>query len=557
MMSYLADLIASSPLLLLFFVTGLGYLLGNIKVAGFSLGPAAVLFTGMLFGALDPRFRIPDLIYVLGLILFVYTIGLQSGPTFFASFGRRAIRANAFGLAAIVVAAGLCYAAWKLFSLDGASIVGVFSGSLTNTPSLAASVEAIKAVLQGTDTSPADVITKSNAPVVGYGISYPFGVIGVLLGFQVFDKYWKKNRLQDDWTSAADPGESPEGPIGARTYRVVNPGIIGKSVSDVFSLDRDKGFVLSRMRRGKDTSLVYKDTVFQPGDLVVAVGNDRAHQRAHELFGEESPIDIRAGSQEFDYRRIDVSDKKVIGKTIGELNLQSMLDATITRIRRGDTDFVPSGSTVLERGDRIRVLTWTGNVERVARFFGDSIRGSSETDFLSLSLGIVLGVLLGMVPLHLPGGTVFTLGFAGGPLIVGLVLGRFQRSGSITWTMPFSANLTLRQVGLVLFLAGIGTKAGDGLLRTLEQGGWEMLAVGAVVTSVVTVMTLLLGVRLLKFSLPAVMGLMSGIQTQPACLAFANERYSSNAPNVWYASVYPLSMIAKIVLAQLLVGRML
>jgi putative transport protein len=162
-----------------------------------------------------------------------------------------------------------------------------------------------------------------------------------------------------------------------------------------------------------------------------------------------------------------------------------------------------------------------------------------------------------MMPIALPGGATFTLGFAGGPLIVGLLLGRIQRSGPITWTMPFSVNLTLRQVGLVLFLAGIGTKAGDGFLQTLTRGGWKLMAVGGVVTGVETLVVLLLGARILKLTFPAAMGLMAGIQTQPACLAYANDHVTSNEPNVWYASVYPASMIAKIILAQLLVGRLL
>jgi putative transport protein len=305
------------------------------------------------------------------------------------------------------------------------------------------------------------------------------------------------------------------------------------------------------------TSLVYGDTVFERDDLVVAVGTEAGQARALKLFGKESPRDIHTENQEFDFRRIEVSSRSVVGKAISDLNVQELLDATITRIRRGDVDFVPSGSTVLERGDRIRVITWAGNVERVARFFGDSVRASSETDFLSLSLGLVLGVLLGMIPLPLPGGATFTFGFAGGPLIVGLILGRVQRTGPILWGMPFSVNVTLRQVGLVLFLAGVGTKAGDGFLRVIEGGGWLLLAVGAVITTTVTVAALLIAVRGLRLSYAAAMGLMSGIQTQPACLAYAAEQTGGDAPNVWYAAVYPVSMIVKIVLAQILVTWML
>jgi putative transport protein len=553
----LISFLASSPLVLLFAVVGVGYLLGSVRIAGFSLGPAAVLFTGIFFGALDPRLRIPDLIYVLGLVLFVYTIGLQAGPTFFVSFGPRALKANILSLSVVLFAAVLSYAAYRVVPLDGLSTVGMFCGALTNTPALAASIDAIKNAVSASPEGTNNV-TALSAPVIGYSVSYPFGVIGVLLGFHVIGKLWLTRKAPAGQGGAAESGSQEKGlPIQVRTFEVVNAEATGKNIAELLSREENRGFVLSRLRRGGETSLVYSDTVLQPGDLVAAVGTSPAINRARALFGKESEHDIHTENQEFDLRRIEVSDKRVVGKSIGELNLQEMLDATITRIRRGDVDLVPSSDTVLERGDRVRVLTWAGNIDRLRKFFGDSIRSSSETDFLSLSLGLVLGVLLGMVPLPLPGGSKFTLGFAGGPLIAGLVLGNFIRTGPIVWGMPFSVNVTLRQVGLVLFLAGIGTKAGDGFLQTVRNGGWEVMIAGAVVTASVTAVTLVLGVKVLRLSLPAAMGLMSGIQTQPACLAYANERATSNAPDLWYASVYPISMISKIILAQVLVTQLI
>ena len=549
------DFLASSPLLLLFTVIGVGWLAGSIRVFGFSLGPAAVLFVGIVFGSLDPRLRIPELLYVLGLVLFVYTIGLQSGPSFFSSFGKRALRANIFAFGAILLAAALAYSGAKLFGLDGLSMVGVFCGALTNTPALAASIEAIRGAPGGAALAGLDMQLRTSAPVIGYSVAYPFGVIGVLLAFHLAGKL-----NTGAWGKASEPGgstgETP-GPLYGRTYRVVNPGVFGKTVASLLGEGSRHGFVLSRVRHGEETSLVYAGTMLARDDLVVAVGNTAAHERARILFGEESNLEIQTENKEFDFRRIDVSDKRVIGRTVRELNIQNLLDATITRVRRGDVDFVPTGETILERGDRVRVLTWAGNLDRVARFLGDSVRSGSEADFLSLSVGLVMGFLLGIAPLPLPGGGTFTLGFAGGPLIAGLLLGRLQRSGPITWGIPFSVNLTLRQAGLVLFLAGIGTKAGDGFVGTVEQGGWVLMAAGAGITVVTTLLVLIAGSRFLRLSYPSVMGLMSGIQTQPACLAYANEHGGADAPNVWYASVYPVSMIAKIVLVQLLVSRLM
>ncbi len=547
-MTMVFDSLAESPLLLLFAVIGIGSLVGSIRVAGFSLGPAGVLFTGIFLGSMDHRLRIPELVYVLGLVLFVYTIGIQSGPTFFASFGKRAFRANVFSFGAVLLAALLAAAGQRAFGLDGPTMVGVFCGSLTNTPALAASIEVIR---QGAGAA-ADIQARISAPVVGYSVAYPFGVIGVLAGLFLFGKMRAARGRE---TPARDTGEgAPAGPIAARTFRVVNPGVTGKTVSAILGDGAGQGLVLSRMRRGATTTLVYPETTFQQGDLVVGVGDASALERARMLFGEESPIAIQTENREFDFRRIEISDKKVVGKAIADLNLQRLLDATITRIRRGDADFVPTADTVLERGDRVRVLTWSGNIDRVARFLGDSVRSSSEADFLSLSAGLVAGVLLGIAPLPLPGGGTFSLGFAGGPLIVGLILGRIQHSGPVNWGMPYGVNLTLRQLGLVLFLAGIGTKAGDGFLRTVAEGGWMYMGAGAAITAVITVFVLFLGARVLRLPSAAVMGLLSGIQTQPACLAYANEQSGSDVPNVWYASVYPVSMISKIILAQVLVG---
>ena len=254
------------------------------------------------------------------------------------------------------------------------------------------------------------------------------------------------------------------------------------------------------------------------------------------LFGEQSREHLPEESGRITYRRIFVSNKNVIGKTIRELELHTLFDATITRLRRGDVDFVPSLDTILESGDRIRVVSRRENIETISKFFGDSIRSISETDFLSLSLGVVLGVFLGMLAFPLPNGTGFRLGFAGGPL---------------------TANLVIRQVGLVFFLAAIGTKAGPGFGETFRTGGWTLIAAGALITSMVAVTAILVGYKLFKLPMSAVMGVVSGMHTQPACLAYANQHASNEIPNVWYAAVYPASMITKIILAQLIVSMLL
>jgi putative transport protein len=248
-----------------------------------------------------------------------------------------------------------------------------------------------------------------------------------------------------------------------------------------------------------------------------------------------------------------VSDKSVVGKTIRDLDVQNRLAATITRLRRGDIDVVPTPDTRLELGDRVRVLTRRDNFAAVSQFFGDSIRGTAEADFGSVALGMVLGVMVGMMPIPLPGGTTVRLGFAGGPLVVALVLGKLEHTGRINWTLPVSANLTLRNIGLLLFLAGVGTRAGYGFAETMRTTGPQLILAGAAITLAVTVTTMVIGYKALKIPFDVLMGIEAGLQTQPACLAFASNLAKTDAPNLGYASVFPAAMIAKIVLAQLLV----
>jgi putative transport protein len=547
-----ADVFAANPILLLFSVIGLGYLLGSIRILGFNLGVAAVLFVGIAFGAIDERLALPDYIYVIGLVLFVYAIGLQSGTGFFSSFRKRGLRLNAVAVAILCAGAGLAVILKTTMGLSAPSVAGLFCGALTNTPALAATVETIKN-MKG--AMPPDALKLSlESPVVTYGLAYPFGVLGVILWFFVFTKLFRVDFAKEE---AARLRESGAATILSRTFRVTNPALAGKSAAEALGYLGDPGFVLSRIQKGDAISVVVPATVLAAGDLVVAVGGPEALERARVLFGEESAAHLPETAGQIAYRRLFVSNKSVIGKSIRELELHKLFDATITRLRRGDVDFVPSLDTILESGDRIRVVANREKLEAISKFFGDSIRSISETDFLSLSLGVVLGVFLGMIAFPLPNGMVFRLGFAGGPLIVGLILGKLERTGPIVWGLPYTANLVIRQVGLVFFLAAIGTKAGPGFGATFKTGGWGLIAAGAALTSFVAVAAIVAGYRFFKLPMSAVMGVVSGMHTQPACLAYANQQAPNELPNIWYAAVYPASMIAKIILAQIIVSILL
>ena len=545
----LINLLAENPLLLLFAVIGLGYLAGSLKIAGFKLGVAAVLFVGIAVGALDPRLALPEHIHVLGLVLFVYAVGLDSGPGFFASFNKRGLRINLAAVSILTAGGILTALVSRLFGFSAATTAGLFCGSFTNTPALAATVETVKGL--SANLPAAAQSANAASPVVAYSLAYPFGVLGVILWFFLFSKLLHAPFRPEKSDMGA---EREAGVIFSRTFRITNPGVAGRTVNEALALAPGRTFSLSRIMKGDRLDVIRPDSVLEPGDLVVAVGTSAALEQALVLFGEVSPRNLAEEIGAITSRRLFVSSRESVGKAVGDLGLEERFNATITRLRRGDVEFVPTRRTILELGDRIRVVAFRDRLAEVTRFFGDSLHSIAETDFLSLSLGIVLGVFVGLIPIPLPGGLKVKLGFAGGPLIVALVLGRLQRTGPIRWVVPTSANLVLRQTGLVFFLAGIGTRAGYSFLTTIKGGGLTILAGGVIVTSAATAAALFLALRSFRLPMPAAMGMISGLQTQPACLAYANQQSGGDQPNVWYATVYPAAMVTKILVAQVIVS---
>jgi putative transport protein len=542
-MNTVISALSEYPILTLFAVIGLGYLAGELNLFGFRLGVSGVLFVGLAAGAIAPAAALPEVVPALGLIVFVYTIGIQSGPEFFRSFRARGYRDSLLAVGVLVWGAAISFAFAVPLGLSGPRAAGLYCGALTNTPALAAARESVREQARAQGLPPERVQLLGGQPVVAYGLAYPIGVIGVLLSFHLLGRLWGFE---------PKPGtETPE--ITVRDFVVKNPGIAGRTVGDILRLHKDLGFVISRIRHDGTTTIARSDTVLGEGDIVAVVGEEDALERAQQIFGEPSEARIELDRSELDYRRVFISSKEVVGKRIRDLKLQDRLSATITRLRRGDVELVPAPDTRLEFGDQARVLTRRENFAAVAHFLGDSIKGTAETDFGSVALGMVLGVMVGMFPIPLPGGGVVRLGLAGGPLLVALVLGKLERTGRVTWNIPISANLTLRQIGLLLFLAGVGTRAGIGFADTLRENGLQLILAGAGVTFGVALVTLIVGYKVFKIPFDFLMGVLSGIQTQPACLAFANDYAKSDAPNAGYASVYPFAMIAKIVLAQLLV----
>lgn len=531
------QLLRDSPLLVLFLVAATGYLVGKIEVAGFSLGVAAVLFAGLALGAVDPRLALPEILQAFGLVVFVYGIGISSGPGFFSSFRRRGLRDNAATLGLLVAGAALTAGLSSALGLSGATAAGTFAGALTNTPALASVLESMQRT--------GDVTTR-DAAAVAYSVTYPMGVIGVIAAL------WIAQRVGRAGEADASPSERARS-LDNVTVRVTRPFPTVTAASQAM---REAGLsiLFGRMKRGEDVRLATDRSPLERDDLVTLVGRAEDLGRAASMLGEPSGDRLDLDRHVLDFRRMFVSTPEVTEQPLGALRLPERFGAIVTRIRRGDVDLLPAAETSLELGDRVRVVAPRERMADIAKFFGDSYKTLAEIDVITFGVGVALGLLVGAIPIPLPGGASFRLGIAGGPLVVGLVLGRLGRTGGLVWTLPYSANLTLRQLGLVLFLAGVGTRSGNAFVTTLQHGGVIIFVAGAVVSCTVATTMLVVGRTVLRIPMPMLAGIVAGVHTQPAVLAFAAQQTKSDQPNVGYASVYPLATIAKIVLAQLLLA---
>lgn len=544
----LITFLSEQPLLLLFLVAAIGYLLGNIKIRGSSLGIAAVLFAGLAFGALDERLKLPEILYQGGLILFVYCIGISSGRAFFRALRSGGLRANLLVMTMLALAAALATVIHTLAALTPAQTAGLYAGSLTNTPALAAILEMVKR------TAPDALQERLLAePVVGYSIAYPVGVLGMILAIGLAQRWWRPDYSAEarQLRNLGAAGEE----LVTRTARITNAEVAGKTVEAVLRL-RSWRIILTRHKRDGVITLAQGSSQLSLGDILTIVGLAEDVDAMITLLGEPVDEQLALDRSIFDFRRIFVSNSAVIGRRIDQLPLQSKFGALVTRVRRGDIELLATGKTVLEAGDRVRVVALRERMREVSEFFGDSYRALSEIDILTFNLGIVLGLLVGAIPIPLPGGgEPFRLGIAGGPLIVALILGALERTGPLIWNIPYSANLTLRQFGIVLFLAVIGTRAGYAFLQTLlSSGGLSLFLSGALITFTTALLMLWIGSRLLHMPMSLLIGMLAGLQTNPAILSYATLQTGNDIPNVGYATVYPAAMIVKILLAQVLLS---
>lgn len=530
-------LLVENQLLALIVIMAIGLAVGRIKIGGFRLGVAAVLFVGLGFSAVEPQIALPKILFIIGLSLFVYTIGLEAGPGFFASMKTTGLKHNLFGLIMISVATIIAYYSIRFSGFDAATGAGMFTGAVTNTPAMAAVVNTLPSLI-GPDQQ-----ELLKYPVVAYSLAYPIGVLGVIMSIAILAKVFRIDHDEEARKAGVAVRQ-----LETRRIRVTHENL--PSVT-IMPHEFDVDIIVSRIEHHGQLFLPEPGDRVDPGDILSVVGTAEELDKAVEHLGEFLPGDP-THDERLDFRRIFVSSTGLVGIPLRKLRprLQGML---VTRVRRGDRDFVAKPDTVLQLGDRVRVVSTHDRIDSATRLFGDSYKRISDINLLPLLLGMTIGVLLGSIPVPLPGGGDLKLGSAGGPLIVALILGYMGRTGPIVWQVPYGANLALRQFGITLFLAGIGTTAGAGFSEALrDPQSLKIIAMGALVTVGFSVLTLVIGYKFLKIPFGQVAGIISGLQTHPAVLSYVSDQTKNELPSMGYTSVYPMAMIAKILAAQIL-----
>jgi len=532
-----------NPLLLLFVVIAIGYWLGTLKWKGTTLGVSAVLFVGLAIGAISPDFRVPEIVIFLGLVIFVYAIGLSSAPSFFNTLKQRGSSDIVFLIAMVAFAALLSAGLFFIWDFSNELTSSIFAGSTMNTPALAAVLDAVTSL--GLD--PNTTQNMHNQAVVGYSMTYPMGMIGAMAGIAIMTRLMRIDFRKEEKELKKDYPIKQE--IVTVTIRIKNPGITGIPIRDLKRTYQWK-VVFGRFKRGDVIELSTWDTTFEIDDQIIAVGDKDVVHEVVLVLGELSDDAIEVAQTEYVHKRIFVSNPDIAGEKLATLNLYERFSAILFRIRRGDMDLLATPNTRLELGDQVLFISRRKDVDKISELFGDSFEALGKVNLLSFGLGVALGLLLGMVTIQLPGGIAIQLGMAGGPIIIALILGSLRRTGPIVWNLPHSANITLRQIGLIILLAGIGINSGHTFFQTLLEGtGYFILLAGLVISFITTIVSLIVGYKLLKVPYSILLGMVA---MQPAILDLTIERAGNRLPIVGYMLALPVTLVFKIIFAQLL-----
>lgn len=538
-------------ILLLSFVIAAGIQLGKIKVFGVSLGITLVLFVGIILGhfGFTINHNVIHFFKEFGLILFVYSVGMQVGPGFFSSFKQGGITLNM--LACGIVFLGVLTAVILHYAtgIPMPTMVGILSGAVTNTPGLGAAQQAFSDMHGVSD----------NTIALGYAVAYPLGVIGIILSIilikYIFRVSFDKENEQLNSEDSSHTNEAK--PI---SLIVKNPAIFNKTVAELSNLLEHRDFVISRVWRdsNKQIEIASANTVLQENDKVFVITTETDAETIKTFIGEEIDMErkqwIRMESQ-FINRRILITKPELNGKRLGQLKLRKLYGIIITRINRAGVDLVAKPGLTLQVGDRVNVVGTETAVSNVEKVLGNSMKRLNEPNLITIFVGIALGIVLGSIPISFPGiPQPVKLGLAGGPLVVAILISRFGYHYKLITYTTQSANLMLREIGITLFLACVGISAGDGFVDTIvNNGGFAWIGYGFIITFVPLMIIGCIGRYFCKVNYFTLMGLIAGSTTDPPALAYSNATAGNDAPSVGYATVYPLTMFLRVLTAQLLI----
>jgi putative transport protein len=527
----------------------IGVFLGKRKLFGVSLGITFVLFAGLTAGhfGLSANHFVIDFVKDFGLILFVFSIGLQVGPGFFSSFRKGGLSLNLMALIIVLLGGLTTLSIHFITGISLPMLVGVMSGAVTNTPGLGAAQQALTQI---SGNIPGAVIPEIG---LGYAVAYPFGVLGIILTMAAIRKVFSINIREE--MALFNQDQHPTETLPEKISILINnPAIFGKTILDISKVIK-KEIVISRLLRNGELMLASSDTLIYENDIILVVTQKGFIKEVVRELGVQSDLDLTSKSGRLVSKRVMVTNKEVFGKDLGSLRLRTRYNINITRIYRSGIELVATPNLRLQMGDKLTVVGDEKSIEKVIEQLGNSIKRLNEPNIIPIFIGILLGVILGSIPIHIPGiVNPIKLGLAGGPLIVAILLSKYgYKFALVSYTTP-SANLMLREIGIVLFLASVGLVAGEKFIPTLLSGdGFIWMGYGIIITLLPLLIVGFYSRRYLGKNYLEICGLLSGSMTDPPALAYANSIAQSEAPAVAYATVYPLVMFLRIFIAQLLI----
>lgn len=528
------------------FVVATGVLLGRIKIKGISLGVTFVLFMGILVGHLGVRIDPETLNFIkdFGLILFIYTIGLQVGPGFFTSFKKGGVSLNLLATGLILLTITTTVSLFYIFGgrIEFPMLVGIMQGAVTNTPGLGAAVEALGQV------------GYTGLPIgLGYAVAYPLGVIGVLLCLLLIKAIFRIDiEKENEALKLQDIDEKDE--VEKMTIKVTNHHIDGKTVRQCVQLIGRK-YVISRMMDNGELIIPAADTVLHIGDIILVIARKEDAEAVLTFMGESENFEWKDDDSKMVSRRIVITRDEINGKRIRNLKLRSVYGVNITRVQRSGIDLVADPELLLQVGDRVMVVGPIDAIAKAEKMLGNTLKRLNTPHIISLFLGIFIGILVGCIPIAIPGLPMSAkLGLAGGPLIVSILVGRFGYKVKLISYTTQSANLMLREIGICLFLASVGITSGAEFFHTLTQGdGFLWIGVGFIITFIPAIIIGIIARKACKMNYGTIMGLIAGSTTNPPVLAYSSNSAGNDAPAVAYSTVYPLTMFLRIIIAQIMI----